>query len=239
MLAWVNHMPRRTKANFLLLLLLAALFIILVIFTSFITSRTLKYKKDIFACKTNNYSSQFSQGERLAIFEAKQIPVNFAYAPSELDDSSVLSEATPSEKWIEVDLSEQRLRAWEGQSLFLEKLVSTGLPGLPTPKGEYRIWIKLRFTKMEGGQGKYYYYLPNVPYVMFFEGSGVPAWRGYGLHGTYWHNDFGTQRSHGCVNLPTSIAERLFYWTLPSLANGQWSARASDDNPGTRIVIHE
>lgn len=238
MLALVNSMHKRNKANFLLFLSLASLFIVLVIFT-FLKTASTSASKDIFACTTNDLSGQFISGEKLAIFEGKEIPVNFAYAPTGMEETSVLSVATPSEKWIEVDLSEQRLKAWEGESLFLETPVSTGLPWYPTPKGEYRIWIKLRFTKMEGGEGKYYYYLPNVPFVMFFEGSGVPAWRGYGLHGTYWHNDFGTPRSHGCVNLPTSIAERLFYWTSPTLANGQWAARSSDGNPGTRIIIHE
>jgi lipoprotein-anchoring transpeptidase ErfK/SrfK len=121
----------------------------------------------------------------------------------------------------------------------LETLVSTGLPWYPTPTGEFRIWIKLRATKMEGGEGKYYYYLPNVPYVMFFENDQVPGWRGYGLHGTYWHNDFGTQRSHGCVNLPTTVAERLYYWVNPQLPGGKTSVKASSGNIGTRIVIHE
>lgn len=238
MLAWVNSMHKKTKANFLLFLLLMTLLVILLPFTFLKPSNTLTSQVTL-ACKIDDLSGQFIKGERLAIFEGKQIPLNFAHDPSEIDEPLVLSVATFSEKWIEVDLSEQRLKAWEGENLFLETPVSTGLPWWPTPKGEYRIWIKLRFTKMEGGEGKYYYYLPNVPYVMFFEGSGVPAWRGYGLHGTYWHNDFGTPRSHGCVNLPTSAAERLFYWTSPTLPEGKWSVRSSDSNPGTKIVIHE
>lgn len=49
------------------------------------------------------------------------------------------------------------------------------------------------------------YYLPDVPYVMYF-------YRGYGLHGTYWHNNFGVPMSHGCVNLRTEDAAWLFDW---------------------------
>jgi lipoprotein-anchoring transpeptidase ErfK/SrfK len=49
------------------------------------------------------------------------------------------------------------------------------------------------------------YYLPNVPYTMYFYG-------GYGLHGTYWHNNFGTPMSHGCVNLSTADSGWLFDW---------------------------
>jgi len=188
-------------------------------------------------CGIDSYSGEFEEGEKVAIFEEKTVSTpRLASFP---EDQPVLGTASPSEKWIEVDLSEQKLRAWDGSALFLETPVSTGLPWWPTPKGEFRIWIKLRFTKMEGGEGRYYYYLPNVPYVMFFENEKVPGWVGYGLHGTYWHDAFGTQRSHGCVNLPTPIAEKLFYWTTPELGNRKWAVFASDNNPGTRIIIHE
>lgn len=142
-------------------------------------------------------------------------------------------------KWIEVDLSDQKIFAWDGGSLFLESLVSTGLPWYPTPTGEFTIWAKVRATKMEGGQGAYYYNLPNVPYVMFFENGQVPGYRGYGLHGTYWHNDFGTVHSHGCVNLPTQIAEKLYYWTGPEMPAGKSFVRTGAENSGTRVVIHD
>ena len=49
------------------------------------------------------------------------------------------------------------------------------------------------------------YYLPDVPYVMYF-------YQSYGLHGTYWHSNFGQPMSHGCVNLPTPEAEWFFNW---------------------------
>ncbi len=104
-------------------------------------------------------------------------------------------------RWIDVDLTHQRLTAYEGQSVVRTTLVSTGLSRTPTPTGQYHIWIKLRYDDMSGPG----YYLPDVPYVMYFHG-------GYGLHGTYWHNNFGRPMSHGCVNLPTSEAEWLFNW---------------------------
>jgi hypothetical protein len=188
-------------------------------------------------CNVNDYSGQFNESERVAIFENETVSV--PELAKSLEENVVLGTASPNERWIEVDLSEQKLKAWDGSALFLETSISSGLPWWPTPKGEFRIWIKLRYTKMEGGEGQYYYNLPNVPYVMFFENENVPGWRGYGLHGTYWHDAFGTQRSHGCVNLPTSIAEKLFYWVTPELGSNQWAVYASDKNPGTRIVIHE
>jgi len=87
---------------------------------------------------------------------------------------------------------------------------------------------------MEGGNRSLntYYYLPNVPYVMFFN-------KDIGIHGTYWHQNFGKPMSHGCVNSPTPIAEKLFYWTDPQVPEGQWAIRATADNPGTRVVVHE
>jgi len=67
---------------------------------------------------------------------------------------------------------------------------------------------------------------------MFFYGD-------FGIHGTYWHSNFGHPMSHGCVNTPTSIAERLFYWTDPQLPEGKKAVRSSADYPGTRVVIHQ
>ena len=192
------------------------------------------------ACNSNNLTGLYDFENAAAFFEGKEIdkPL-FARNLNLSIDSNVLGVSAPVERWIEVDLSEQKLKAWDGNTLFLETPTSTGLPGTPTPTGEFHIWIKLRYTRMEGGVGRYYYNLPNVPFTMFFAGSDVPSWKGYGLHGTYWHNDFGTRRSHGCVNLPTPIAEKIFYWSGPVLPDGKSMTYASDENPGTRIVIHE
>lgn len=105
------------------------------------------------------------------------------------------------DRWIDVDLTRQILTAYEGDVPVRVIVVSTGLPRTPTPTGQFRIWAKLRYDDMYGPD----YYLPDVPYVMYFYG-------GYGLHGTYWHNNFGRPMSHGCINLPTPEAEWLFNW---------------------------
>src|SRR5438045_6259737 len=98
---------------------------------------------------------------------------------------------------------------------------------------------KVRATRMEGGEGKYYYNLPNVPFVMFFGNDKIFWGRGFGLHGAYWHNDFGKVHSHGCVNLQIPVAEKLYYWTAPTVPEGKNFVKADEENPGTRIVIHE
>jgi lipoprotein-anchoring transpeptidase ErfK/SrfK len=187
-------------------------------------------------CGVPDLTQGYDANPPVAIFDEKEITVP-KMAIGEIK-TQVLGSSN-DERWIEIDLSEQKIKAWEGNSLYLESLISSGLPWFPTPIGEFRVWAKVRYTKMEGGTGKYYYYLPNVPFVMFFQNDKVPSWRGYGLHGTYWHNDFGRVHSHGCVNLPTSVAEKLFYWTMPALTEGKGWIFADADNPGTRIVIHE
>ena len=152
---------------------------------------------------------------------------------------NVFGAATGSgEKHIYVDLTKQMLYAYWGNDLFLETPVSTG-KWHDTPTGDFTIWEKVRATRMSGGSGQDYYDLPNVPFVMFFQNNQVAGYRGYSLHGTYWHNDFGHQHSHGCVNLPTSVAEKLYYWAGPMLPANQASTYSTSDNPGTRIVIHD
>ena len=214
--------------NFFLILLSSALF--LAIFVLFLSTQEFFEKPGCHCEGTGGF--QFSETQ--AYFEGKEISAPLA-ARWELSPSErkVLGEQTGEEKWIEVDLSEQKIRAWEGNSLFLESLISSG-KWAPTPTGEYRIWIKFHYAKMEGGKKGTgtYYYLPNVPYIMYF-------YKGFGLHGTYWHNNFGQPMSHGCVNLPIPVAEKLYYWTTPIVLDGKHQALATSNNPGTRIVIHD
>jgi L,D-transpeptidase catalytic domain len=144
------------------------------------------------------------------------------------------------DKRIEVDLTRQRVYAYEGNTKIYDFLVSTGKWGW-TPPGEYRIWTKVRSTLMSGGSKALgtYYYLPNVPYVMFFYNNEVAKSRGYSFHGTYWHSNFGHVMSHGCVNMKTDEAKLLYEWATPVITNPKaWSTNATTDNPGTRVVIY-
>lgn len=106
-----------------------------------------------------------------------------------------------SGRWIDIDLSQQILYAFVDDTLVNSFYVSTGTYLHPTVTGQYYIYIKLRYTDMKGDG----YYLPDVPYTMYF-------YSGYGIHGTYWHSNFGTPMSHGCVNMETSEAGWLFNW---------------------------
>ena len=90
----------------------------------------------------------------------------------------------------------------QGDQVVNKFRVSTGRWPTVTVTGVYRVYVKYRYASMSGAD----YYLPNVPYVMYF-------YKGYGLHGTYWHNNFGTPMSHGCVNLKTVDAGWLYNWS--------------------------
>jgi lipoprotein-anchoring transpeptidase ErfK/SrfK len=118
--------------------------------------------------------------------------ISFEYV---LDPEELANE----ERWIDVDVANQVVTAYEGSTLVKSFVVSTGTIYHPTPPGLFRIWIKLRWDDMAGPG----YYLPGVPYTMYF-------YKAYALHGTYWHSNFGTPMSHGCVNLRTEDAAWLF-----------------------------
>lgn len=133
---------------------------------------------------------------------------------------AVLGDATnPGDKHIYVDLSTQRLYAYQGNTLVMDTFISSGKWD-PTPVGNFHIWEKLVSTRMAGGSGADAYDLPNVPYVMYF-------YQDYGLHGAYWHNNFGHAMSHGCVNERFVDAKALY----------EWADGPSGDQPGTAVSI--
>jgi L,D-transpeptidase catalytic domain len=118
-----------------------------------------------------------------------------------------------NEHWIDVDLSTQTLVAYEGDTPVLTTLISSGLPQWPTVTGQYRTYLKFESQNMSGYHLGYNYYLPDVPYVMYF-------FEDYAIHGAYWHNAFGTPMSHGCVNARPEDADWLFAWApLGTLVN--------------------
>lgn len=226
-------MSKKKSSNLIILLASTVIVLLLVLTFSRFTDKTSRVS---FSCGNPDLSYVYDENEKTAIFEGNEIPV--PKLAEEKNITNVLG-VSQGERWVEIDLSEQKLKAWEGSNLFLETSVSSGLPWTPTPTGEFTIQYKSRAQKMEGGSGKYYYYLPNVPYVMFFGNPSIPWSKGYSLHGTYWHSDFGTRRSHGCVNLPTPVAEKLYYWTAPQVSEGKGIARVDNPNQGTKVVIHD
>lgn len=146
-------------------------------------------------------------------------------------------DANAGERWIDVDLETQTLVAYEGKRPVFATIVSTGKgkPGTPlgTPKGTFRIWIKLLTSDMdnlEDDHASRYYRMEDVPWVQYFS-------KGVGLHGAFWHRSFGFVRSHGCVNLSPLDAQRLFAWTGPHLPAGWTAAFPTPHEPGTVIRV--
>jgi lipoprotein-anchoring transpeptidase ErfK/SrfK len=101
--------------------------------------------------------------------------------------------------WIEIDLTDQMLYAYRGNQLISGFLVSTGTSSHKTVTGTFKIYAKYPAHRMVGPG----YDLDDVPYTMYF-------YKGYAVHGTYWHHNFGTPMSHGCVNMETSDAAWVY-----------------------------
>ena len=117
-----------------------------------------------------------------------------------------------NQRWIEIDLTRQRLTAWQGNDPSYAVIVSTGKDSTPTLTGIFKIQSKLQVARMRGDG----YDISDVPFTMYYSG-------GYAIHGAYWHRSFGTPVSHGCVNVAVDHAERLFDWAAV----------------GTPIVVHD
>jgi len=177
----------------------------------------------------NTYDASKTEGEfhgqRMSV-----LPEKF-FTEKTTVDSRVLGEKSKdnSNKVIKISLADQKLYLYEGDKKKASFLVSTGLWGM-TPTGEFRIWTKLVSTLMAGGSKALgtYYYLPNVPYTMYFYNASIPKTRGYGIHGAYWHNNFGHPMSHGCINMKPEEAKIVY----------DWASSEGNDGAGTKIVIY-
>ncbi|MEE8391344.1 MAG: L,D-transpeptidase [Anaerolineae bacterium] len=154
---------------------------------------------------------------------------------SRVDVNPPPQEVAPGEKWIEVDLFEQTIAAYEGERMVYATLTSTGRPHTATPPGIYSLWAKIREGKMsnpdvEDGDPAWYY-LEDVPWTMYF-------YEGYSLHATYWHDAFGFTRSHGCVNLTPRDAEWLFGWADPFISDDADAVYIGEGMPNTWVWVH-
>lgn len=214
---------KNSRSHYFLRTLAVILFIIIIY--PFVTAKNIPCANSI-SCKEK---PKFEvQTNVTGIYNNKPVFVpNISLSINE-DPNPVLGLRTSvGEKHIYVDLATQTLFAYEGDKLFMKTLISSGLWGR-TPKGDFTIWAKFRATRMAGGSGADYYDLPNVPYVMFFSNDEVPGSIGFSLHGTYWHNNFGHAMSHGCVNMKTTDAGKIF----------EWADAPDNENSGTKITIY-
>jgi lipoprotein-anchoring transpeptidase ErfK/SrfK len=125
-----------------------------------------------------------------------------------------------------VDLTEQVLTAYEGDEWVFATLVSTGVPETPTTPGIHRVWYKTWHERMHGDG----YDVEEVPFIQYFH-------RGEALHGAFWHDQFGTPRTHGCVNLSPADARWLFQWAKPAMPIGWHSLLVNAATEPLWVVI--
>lgn len=150
-------------------------------------------------------------------------------------------------KRIEVDLSQQRVTCFEGDRMVFSTRCSSGIgvrtledgteEDLSTPKGDHCVLLKQPSRHMSNRPQKEddpippdLFDLPGVPWNTFFDLSGTA------IHGTYWHNDFGVGRSHGCVNVSTDAARWIYRWTYP-LGGAEDEYIQSSRRTGTPIRV--
>jgi hypothetical protein len=142
---------------------------------------------------------------------------------------SPLSPDVPADaKSILISIAEQRLYAFEGDEVVFQAPISSGIPskgptpnGIPTdtPKGNFSVARKTPSRHMGDGNltsDPEAYELPGVPWVSFFHSDGI------GCHGTYWHDNFGSLMSHGCVNMRNTDAKWVYRWTTPVIQHAEW-----------------
>ncbi len=151
------------------------------------------------------------------------------------------SDLAPGEKWIDVNLTRKTLVAFEGERPVFGALIAPGKKSKDkekdhaTVQGTFRIREKHIAVTMDGDgrtASDLPYSIEDVPYVQYFEGS-------YALHGAFWHNNFGHEMSHGCVNLSPLDAKKVFFWSEPRLPRGWHAVWSTPENRGTLVVVHE
>ncbi len=135
-----------------------------------------------------------------------------------------------TDKHIEVNIKDQVLTCFEGNTPVFSTRTATGLPGTRTLPGEYRVLRKRYTSYMIGGEGAGYYNLPGVAFPTYF------TWSGIAVHGTYWHNDYGRPKSHGCVNVSDAAALFVFRWTTPALPYSDVQLIAKPEE-ATKIIV--
>lgn len=124
--------------------------------------------------------------------------------------SSTPAKATPTPppptgKWIDVDIGSQTIMAHDGIKPIKTVLMSSGLGRSWTPQGNFKVYLKVAKQTMSGGIGVDRYYLPNVPWILYYSGDNA-------IHGAYWHNNFGVPMSHGCINVSPQDAKWFYDW---------------------------
>ncbi len=138
--------------------------------------------------------------------------------------------ADRTDKQIVVDVTNQELTCFEGDTPVITTRTATGYGVHWTPRGEYEVLRKSHSSYMIGGEGADYYNLPGVSFPTYFTPSAIA------VHGTYWHNDYGRPRSHGCVNVTNMVAQFVFRWTMPAVPYDK-AEIVVPHGEGTKVIV--
>jgi hypothetical protein len=135
------------------------------------------------------------------------------------------------ERWVDVDLGQQVLVAYEGSTPVYATMVSSGRANHRTPTGVFRVERKVAERTMNSmSDSDEEYTVAKVPWTAYFA-------KGYALHAAYWHDGFGRPRSHGCVNLAPKDARALYAFLAPAAAPGWTEIYGHEHQPGTVIRV--
>lgn len=135
-----------------------------------------------------------------------------------------------TDKVLKISIPDQMLTCLEGEKVVFETPISSGVYGLGTPLGEFRILFQRHNSRMIGGEEGDQYDLPGVAFPVYF------TWSGVAIHGTYWHNDYGRRHSHGCVNVTSEDARWIFRWVEPHVPYDVHTLRSSPGE-GTKVLV--
>ena len=148
------------------------------------------------------YATQFSEA-----FTSNQ-PLNLSLETKSVP-RPVKDYAADGGRWLYSDLSEFKMIAYEGSNPVRTFAISSGISRFPTVTGNFKVYAKVRSQTMKGGSGTPedpIYEVPNVEWISYFHGD-------YGIHGVYWHNNFGVKNgSHGCIGITNADAQWIYNW---------------------------
>ncbi len=155
-----------------------------------------------------------------------------AFRPLPISELIPISPDVPAdEKFIKVDLANQWVSLLEGDTVVFTTKISSGRKFgreyYLTPVGDFETFRKRPSRHMANGNRASGYDLPGVPWVSYIDEIGDS------FHGTYWHNDFGMPRSHGCINMTPKAAKWLYRWTHPIVPKNEleaWKAHGTAVN---------
>jgi lipoprotein-anchoring transpeptidase ErfK/SrfK len=140
---------------------------------------------------------------------------------------------TDDERWIDIDIDEQVLVAYQGSRPVYATLISTGKRTHDTPIGTFRIERKVAERTMSSKPGDDEpYSVDRVPWTAYFTGS-------FALHAAYWHGSFGERKSHGCVNLAPADARVLYRFTTPAVVPAWSEVHGHVDQPGSIVRVRD